>query len=180
LAIQTEQVEMLGMDDEMVSVIDIANELGKRKQSIFKVLNRLNIERNFEKSEASRGQRIAYITLEDYRRVKAYYVDASSNAEVPITLVDSDTGALFYLIQLEPRYDPGRFKLGFATNIEERLRSHRTSAPFQNYSRLGPANYYGKKLLLNVPRKPARGFIQRSSGLNQSVRSCLGLISFSR
>jgi CTP-dependent riboflavin kinase len=49
------------MDDEMVSVIDIANELGKRKQSIFKVLNRLNIERNFEKSEASRGQRIAYI-----------------------------------------------------------------------------------------------------------------------
>jgi hypothetical protein len=133
------------MDDEMVSVIDIANELGKRKQSIFKVLNRLNIERNFEKSEASRGQRIAYITLEDYRRVKAYYVDASSNAEVPITLVDSDTGGLFYLIQSEPRCDPGRFKLGFATNIEERLRSHRTSAPFSELLKTWPCKLLWEK-----------------------------------
>jgi len=34
------------------------------------------------------------------------------------------------LIQLEPDHDPGRFKLGFASNMPERLRSHRCSAPF--------------------------------------------------
>ena len=35
----------------------------------------------------------------------------------------------FYLIQLEPRVDPGRFKLGFASNPDERLRARRTAAP---------------------------------------------------
>ena len=34
------------------------------------------------------------------------------------------------MIQLEPQFDPGRFKVGFTTNISERIRSHRTSAPF--------------------------------------------------
>jgi hypothetical protein len=37
---------------------------------------------------------------------------------------------VFYLIQLEPDHDPGRFKVGFAANISERLRAHRCSAPF--------------------------------------------------
>ena len=39
------------------------------------------------------------------------------------------TPGVFYLIQLEPEHDPGRFKIGFASNIDERLRSHRTVAP---------------------------------------------------
>ena len=36
---------------------------------------------------------------------------------------------VFYLIQLEPCHDPGRFKVGFASNLSERLRDHRCSAP---------------------------------------------------
>ena len=34
------------------------------------------------------------------------------------------------MIQLEPDHDPGRFKVGFAANINERLRAHRCSDPF--------------------------------------------------
>lgn len=35
----------------------------------------------------------------------------------------------FYAIQLIPEYNPNRIKLGFATNVNARLSSHRTSAP---------------------------------------------------
>jgi hypothetical protein len=34
------------------------------------------------------------------------------------------------LLLLEPEYDPGRFKVGFAGSLSERLRALRCSAPF--------------------------------------------------
>lgn len=71
---------------------------------------------------------MAYVTTEDYKRVTEYFSGSASKR--PETVVDSDAGGVFYLIQLEPEYDPARFKVGFATHIEERLRSHKTSAPF--------------------------------------------------
>jgi hypothetical protein len=37
---------------------------------------------------------------------------------------------VFYLLQLEPDHDPGRFKVGFATSLPERLRTLKCSAPF--------------------------------------------------
>jgi hypothetical protein len=37
---------------------------------------------------------------------------------------------VFYLIQLERDYDPGRFKVGFTTELEGRLQKHRCSARF--------------------------------------------------
>ena len=37
---------------------------------------------------------------------------------------------MFYLIQLEPKFDPLRFKAGFTTDLANRLRHHRCSAPF--------------------------------------------------
>jgi hypothetical protein len=37
---------------------------------------------------------------------------------------------VFYLLLLEPDHDPGRFKVGFAINLPDRLRALRCSAPF--------------------------------------------------
>ena len=37
---------------------------------------------------------------------------------------------VFYLLQWEPDHDPGRFKVGFATSLPERLRTLKCSAPF--------------------------------------------------
>jgi hypothetical protein len=56
-----------------------------------------------------------------------------------------DIGGVFYLIQLEPEHDPGRFKLGFATNIEERLRSHKTAAPFSKVLKTWPCKLLWEK-----------------------------------
>jgi len=49
------------------------------------------------------------------------------------------------IIQLEPEHDLGRFKVGFATNIEERLRSHKTAAPFYKVLRTWPCKLLWEK-----------------------------------
>ena len=135
------------MENNLITVSQLASDLGKQKQHIFKVLKRLGIERKLEKSTAARGQKIAYVTMEDYKRVKDYFFVAKIEASE--TIADSNTGGVFYLIQLEPEHDPGRFKLGFATNLEERLRSHKTSAPFSKVLKTWPCKLLWEKTAID-------------------------------
>jgi hypothetical protein len=131
------------MSDKLISVIDVAANLGKRKQYIFKILGRLGIESIKQKSSEARGQQIAYITNEDYEQIKEYL--ASVGEESDSTMIQPDVGGVFYLIQLEPEHDSGRFKVGFATNIEERLRSHKTAAPFSKVIKTWPCKLLWEK-----------------------------------
>ena len=57
----------LAMADDLISVIDIANQYGKRKQSIFKILKRLRIDATKRQGANSRGQVVAYITSDEAR-----------------------------------------------------------------------------------------------------------------
>ena len=116
------------MSKDFISVIDVADNLGRRKQHIFKVLKRLGIESVKQKNSDAKGQKIAYITAEEYEQVKGFLAGSSDNSDT--SSIQTDLGGVFYLIQLEPEHDPGRFKVGFATNIEERLRKHKTAAPY--------------------------------------------------
>ncbi len=61
----------------------------------------------------------------------------------------ADSGGVFYLIQLEPMHDPGRIKLGFATNIKERLRSHKTAAPFSKAVKTWPCKLLWEKTAID-------------------------------
>lgn len=131
------------MSVESISVIDVANNLGKQKSYIFKILARLGIETIKEKNSSARGQKISYITNDNYERIKEYLAVGESEPRVSST--QGDVGGVFYLIQLEPEHDPGRFKLGFATNIEERLRSHKTAAPFSKVLKTWPCKLLWEK-----------------------------------
>ena len=122
------------MDDDLISVIDVANHHGKQKQHIFKILKRLGIDTTKVRNSASKNQLVSYITQDDFRRIsdellsfaegmKSGQDDGESNG-----FVSSEVG-VFYLIQLEPELDPCRFKVGFATNMQDRLRALRCSAP---------------------------------------------------
>lgn len=113
---------------EVISVIDAAKELGMRKQTLFKKLKKLKIQSFKERSENHKGQVISYILREDLKQVKDFEL-ASPNKEVESLETIIGEG-FFYLIQLEPEFDKGRFKVGFAKNVNERLRDHRCSAPF--------------------------------------------------
>jgi hypothetical protein len=125
----------LVMTDEPVSVVDLANQVGKRKQTIFKVLARLNIQTTKQRSTSSRGQLIAYITSQEAQivlselnsRAEARNTNTESRS-ADIAVSDAELG-VFYLLELEPQYDPGRFKVGFAASLSERLQKHRCSAP---------------------------------------------------
>ena len=124
------------MKKSYIAVSEVASSLGKRKQYIFKIIKRLGIEKHLEKSDSARGQKIAFISEDDFDLVKEH-VQSSSTASATASM-DSASGGVFYLIQLEPEYDPDRFKLGFASDINERLRSHQTVAPYSRVIKTWP------------------------------------------
>lgn len=126
-----------------IAVSEVASSLKKRKQSIFKIINRLGIEKHFEKSDSANGQKIAFISEDDFELVKEH-VQSSSPASATAS-IDSASGGVFYLIQLEPEYDPSRFKLGFTSDINERLRSHRTAAPYSRVIKTWPCKLLWEK-----------------------------------
>lgn len=121
------------MDDDLISVRDIAAQHGKRKQTVFKILKRLGIETTKQRSATGKNQLVAYITQDEFKLVRGELLTIRSDDESEDGELDGiETAAehgVFYLIQLEPVFDPGRFKVGFAANMPERLRHLRCSAP---------------------------------------------------
>jgi len=122
------------MMEESISIIDVAKRLGKRKQTIFKIIKKLGISTKKQRHSKHRGQAIAYITNEDFNQISEY---VSKNQNLENTDNDRDINATspidhgnFYLIQLEPDHEPGRFKVGFSSNLGERLRDLKCSAPY--------------------------------------------------
>jgi hypothetical protein len=120
---------------EPVSIIDLAAQAGRRKQTIFKVLARLNIQTMKQRGSRGRGQLIAYVTAEEAKRIlDELQVSAESatkratNCGAQLAVSEAER-SVFYQIALEPQHDPGRFKVGFAVGFEDRLRHLRCSAP---------------------------------------------------
>lgn len=122
------------MPEKRISVNDFAQKNGLLKPTVFKVLKRLGIKTEKERGgRESRGQMISYITENEANQVlealAASKWDNSQNRNNETEAALYDVG-VFYLLQLEPEHDPNRFKVGFASNLNERMRHHRCSAPF--------------------------------------------------
>lgn len=126
------------MTEEMISVIDAAAHLGKRKATIFKVMKRLHIEATKRRSSSNGNQLVACISKADFRRISGEFLGATPAGTGESDAADGQGNddlclaeqGVFYLIQLEPNHDPGRFKVGFAANMVDRLRALRCSAPY--------------------------------------------------
>jgi hypothetical protein len=104
------------MNENRIAIVDLADELQVRKQRIFKLLPRLGI-RTTQRREPDRGnQNFATVSLEEaaaIRREVAKSAEVADAVGSTTTNVFSDDAGFFYLIQLEPDHDPGRFKVGF-------------------------------------------------------------------
>jgi hypothetical protein len=59
------------MDDDLISVRDIAAQHGKRKQTVFKILKRLGIEATKQRSTTGKNQLVAYITQAEFKLVRS-------------------------------------------------------------------------------------------------------------
>jgi hypothetical protein len=118
------------MKDNQISVIDAANKLGMIKQTLFKLIKKLGISTSKQRNSSHRGQHIVYISNTDFDLICNQQSNKGATTDTgPSSSVQIDRG-VFYLVELEPDHDPGRFKVGFASNMPERLRQHRCSAPF--------------------------------------------------
>ena len=119
------------MDENIISVIDAAAQLGTRKQQLFKIIKRLGLSTTKRRNSSHKNQVISYITKDDLDLIVRHMAAAKSENEESKAASDFQVGrGVFYLLQLEPQHDLGRFKVGFASNLPERLRTHRCSAPF--------------------------------------------------
>ena len=136
---------MDNMEHQLIAIADIAHLHGRRRQSVHKIVNRLGIKTVMKKSDGARGQKISYITVHEYEEVKRLLDRSYSPYREPM----SGEPGVFYIVQLEPQYDPGRFKVGFTTDIVERLRNHRTSAPFCEIYRTWPCKLLWEKTAID-------------------------------
>jgi len=115
---------------------DVLHQYGMRKQTVFKVLAGLGINtvKRPGNSKTNRGQVIAYISSDDAQRFAEEIRLIAGGNRNPGDDGGSDIAiaeqGFFYLLQLEPDHDPGRFKVGFAASLPERLRTLKCSAPF--------------------------------------------------
>src|SRR5262245_33491499 len=121
--------------DDGIAVVELADELQIRKQTIFKVMGRLGIRAFKRRGPDRRGQLISVIRRDEadvirdeLRRITSAIKDGISGGS-DARYFSEDSG-VFYVVQLEPVHDPGRLKVGFTTDIDGRLRHHRCSAPF--------------------------------------------------
>ncbi len=125
------------MAESPISVKDFAERHGLLRQTVFKILRRLQIEPMKSRGgDGSRGQTVSYISEKQAAQVlEAISSSKSLRSEQGSEEFGATEAALydvgvFYLLCLEPEHDSNRFKVGFASNLPERLRQHRCSAPF--------------------------------------------------
>ena len=137
------------MSDRRISVNDLAQKHGLIKQTVFKVIKRLGIEPEKTRGGSeSRGQMISYITENEANKVLEVIAagkNANDQGEANVAEAALYDVGVFYLIQLEPEHDPGRFKVGFAGKLNERLRQHRCSAPFAEVLKTWPCRRLWEK-----------------------------------
>jgi hypothetical protein len=168
------------MSDDLISVRDIATQHGKRKQSVFKILKRLGIETTKRRCSTGKNQFVVYVTQDQYRLVRdellanASYDADSNDEEGGDGFVSAEVG-VFYLIQLEPEGDPGRFKVGFAVSMPERLRHLKCSAPFTVVMKTWPCRRLWEKTAIDcVPRgcQQLHTEVFRAGSLEEIVKRC--------
>jgi hypothetical protein len=136
---------MIPSTQERIAIVDLADDLQVRKQRIFKILLRLGI-RPTQRRDANRGnQNVATVNPSEAAAIRAEIErssDASGTGNSPSSggtaAFTSDDVGFFYMIQLEPDHDPGRFKVGFTTDLDGRLQKHRCAAPFAQYLKSWP------------------------------------------
>lgn len=121
--------------EEFYNLRDIAKELGITYQTVKSRTEQLDIE--VVQTQNEKNMYLSSIRAADLAKLK----DSLTNKS------HSENG-FFYMIALVPEYSRGRIKLGFATNVEERLGNHRTAAPTAELVRCWPCKRAFEKTII--------------------------------
>lgn len=124
----------------LVALADLADELQLHRGSIFKVSKRLGFQPT-RRRDVDRGNQFTHLVTAAQASLIRVEVrgnrrtDSVGKSELPEFLADE---GWFYLIQLEPEFDPGRVKVGFTKDLDGRISKHRCSAPLAIYQKYWP------------------------------------------
>lgn len=129
-------------------VNEIARAYGKNRGSVHRIIKRLGIDVVKRRSETARGQVVNWIRETDLPRIEEAFRRSDSKKDQSKEETPFSFGN-FYLITLEPKMDPGRFKLGYAADVKERLSSHRTAAPFAQIIKVWPCKIGWEKTAID-------------------------------
>lgn len=113
------------MQEEYVSLKQLAERMGLDKSNARKYVLTQGFSFLKQRTEDSSGQVANVLTLEDAEAVIAIREEQGFTGQV----IEANGDGWFYIIQLIPEFNPLRVKLGFASNVQNRLQAHRTSAP---------------------------------------------------
>jgi hypothetical protein len=109
-----------------VTLGELASEFGMEKTNIRKYALAKGFTFTKLRDKRSNNQIVIALTLEETNELRnTREREGFTNQDKPI---DNGNG-YFYIIQLIPELDESRIKLGFASNVQNRLNSHRTAAP---------------------------------------------------
>jgi hypothetical protein len=89
-------------------------------------------------ARTSSSGNFGHVTRKGLREVRARGREPERSEGGQADELSSAEEGVFYVVQLEPELDPGRFKVGFAASMPERLRQLRCSAPFARVVRSWP------------------------------------------
>lgn len=131
----------------MISAAELALEMGCRKQTVFKIARRIGVQGRSERREDARGQTVTVFSDDEAAQIRQN-LSPTKEERVPNSLAP-DRG-YFYIVQIEPYLDPGRFKVGFAPDVDARLRKHRTAAPFSQLLHQWPCKSLWEKTAIDA------------------------------
>lgn len=114
------------MNEEFISVKELAVKIGMDRSHARRYVRRLGIEPTKRRDPGSGNQPTLTVSRSEadfimQRRAEQGFGASSKE-------VQNDNG-FFYIIQLVPELDARRVKLGFADDVNVRLLQHRTAAP---------------------------------------------------
>ena len=114
---------------EYITIKELAGKLGVDKSYARKYV--INHGYTFDKirTNESQHQLTLALSIEDAETIIEMRQSEGYSMGDKIGNVLNGEDGYFYIIQLIPEFNPNRIKLGFATGIDARLKSHKTSAP---------------------------------------------------
>jgi hypothetical protein len=114
--------------DEFVSLKQLAKALGLDRSNALKYIRKQRFKGAKRRTLDSGGQLALSFTKEEAERIIALRREQGFFGGPEAKPISEEKGS-FYVIQLVPELDPNRVKLGFASDVDDRLQQHRTSAP---------------------------------------------------
>lgn len=116
------------MSEKLVTIKELESEFGIDRSNVRKYVLAHGFEFTKIRTPESRGQLTLALSLEDAEAVRQIRAREGFKGKTfsPVSL---NGEGVFYLIQVVPDLASNRVKLGFTTNIEARMASHRTAAP---------------------------------------------------